>query len=70
VQTPTSYKVQYLSGERWVDVKGLKKSPETPKGSAKNTASFEKVTSQKIRAVFTNSGKARSGLTEFEVWEK
>jgi hypothetical protein len=51
-------------------VKGLKKSPETPKGSAKNTATFEKVTSQKIRAVFTNSGKARSGLTEFEVWEK
>ena len=70
VQTPTSYKVQYLSGERWVDVKGLKKSPETPKGSAKNTATFEKVTSRKIRAVFTNSGKARSGLTEFEVWEK
>ena len=70
VQTPTSYKVQYLSGEQWVDVKGLKKSPETPKGSAKNTATFEKVTSRKIRVVFTNSGKARSGLTEFEVWEK
>jgi hypothetical protein len=70
VHAPTSYKVQYLSGDRWVDVKGVKKSPETPKGSAKNSATFEKVTSQKIRVVFTHAGKARSGLTEFEVWEK
>ncbi|MFT6238852.1 MAG: hypothetical protein ACJAQT_000927 [Akkermansiaceae bacterium] len=70
VQAPTSYKVQYLSGDRWVDVNDVKKSPEKPKGSAKNSATFEKVTSQKIRVVFTNSGKARSGLTEFEVWEK
>ena len=70
VHAPTSYKVQYLSGDRWVDVKGLKKSPETPKGSAKNSATFDKVTSRKIRVVFTNAGKARSGLTEFEVWEK
>ncbi len=70
VHAPTSYKVQYLSGDRWVDVKGLKKSPEKPKGSAKNSATFDKVTSPKIRVVFTHTGKARSGLTEFEVWEK
>ena len=70
VQSPISYKVQYQSGDRWVDVKGVKKSPETPKGSAKNTATFDGVTSRKIRVVFTHAGKARSGLTEFEVWEK
>ena len=70
VYAPTSYKVQYLSGDRWVDVEGLKKSPEKPKGSAKNSATFDKVTSPKIRVVFTHDGKARSGLTEFEVWEE
>tara|TARA_B110000879_G_scaffold155028_1_gene200408 strand:- start:1126 stop:3660 length:2535 start_codon:yes stop_codon:yes gene_type:complete len=70
VQAPISYKVQFQSGDQWVDVKDVKKSPEKPKGSAKNSATFEKVTSRKIRVVFTNSGKARSGLTEFEVWEK
>ena len=70
VQAPISYKVQFQSGDQWVDVKDVKKSPEKPKGSAKNSATFEKVTSPKIRVVFTNSGKARSGLTEFEVWEK
>ena len=50
--------------------KVVKKSPEKPKGSAKNSATFDKVTSPKIRVVFTHAGKARSGLTEFEVWEK
>lgn len=46
------------------------KAPETPKGSGKNIAAFDSITSRNVRAVFTNAGNARSGLTEFEVWEK
>lgn len=70
VQAPGDYTIQYQSGERWIDVKRLKKSPEKPLGSAKNTAIFDKASAQKIRILFTHAGQARSGLTEFEVWEK
>jgi hypothetical protein len=70
VQPPASYAVQYLEKDRWTDVPGASHSPKKPKGSAQNSVTFDGVTSNKVRVVFTHAGRPRSGLTEFEVWEK
>ncbi len=70
VQPPASYTVQYLAGDQWSDVANVNRSPEKPRGSARNTVTFDEVTSNKVRVVFAHAGKPRSGLTEIEVWKK
>jgi hypothetical protein len=35
-----------------------------------NTITFGRVSARKVRVVFAHAGKARSGLTEIEVWEE
>jgi hypothetical protein len=44
--------------------------PKLPAGSRANTITFAKVTTSKLRIVFTHKGKARSGATEIEVWRE
>jgi hypothetical protein len=70
VQAPDSYTVEYLDGDAWKEVAGVKKSPEKPQGGAMNTATFEPLKSRKVRVVFTHAGRSRTGLTEIEAWEK
>ena len=70
VQPPASYTVQYLDGDAWKEASNLKRSPQKPRGSTMNTVTFDAVKSSKVRVVFTHAGKARTGLTEIEVWEK
>jgi hypothetical protein len=70
VQPPASYTVQVLMGEQWKDVEGQKKSPAIPTGSALNTVTFPRVTTRKIRVLFTHQGESRSGVTEMEVWKE
>jgi hypothetical protein len=69
VQAPTSYAVQYFADGGWHDVTNPVKSPATPAGGAVNTISFTKVTASRLRVVFTHNGKARSGVTELELWK-
>ena len=68
VQAPTSYEIQYWSGEKWLAVDEAKLTPEKPAGSQWNTATFSAVQSDKLRIVFQNRGGARSGVTEVSVW--
>src|SRR5262249_24154132 len=70
VQRPTSYTVQFWDGSAWKDAPEQKKAPEQPLGGMNNTVTFQRVGTSKIRVVFTHKGKARSGLTEIEVWQK
>jgi hypothetical protein len=35
-----------------------------------NVVTFTPLEVSKLRVVFTHNGNARSGMTEFEVWEK
>jgi hypothetical protein len=35
-----------------------------------NTVTFTPVKTPKLRVVFTNKGKARSGVSEIEIWSK
>jgi hypothetical protein len=70
VQAPEKYTVQCWDGKEWRDVAGQKKSPEAPAGGVRNTVTFPPVTTGKVRVVFTHKGKARSGLSEIEMWPK
>ena len=54
----------------WRDAANQVKSPTMPASSAMNTVTFAKVTTPKIRVVFTHKGDARSGVTELEIWKE
>jgi hypothetical protein len=70
VQAPAKYTVQYWDGSAWQDIPEQKKSPETPAGGVRNTVTFPQVKTTKMRVVFTHKDKARSGLSEIELWPK
>jgi hypothetical protein len=70
VQAPEKYTAQFWDGAAWKDVPRQKKSPETPAGGVRNTVTFPQVQTAKVRVVFTHQGKARSGLSEIEIWPK
>jgi hypothetical protein len=70
VQAPEKYAVQSWDGSAWQDVAGQKKSPEAPAGGVRNTVTFPPLQTAKVRVVFTHKGKARSGLSEIEMWPR
>ena len=59
-----------IADGEWRDAANQIKSPAAPLGGAMNTVTFNKVTTPKLRVVFTHQGKARSGLTELELWKE
>ena len=70
VQPPKDYVVQAWTGETWRDVDVASRDPEKPTGSMANTVTFAPATTRKVRVLFTHAGRARSGVTELELWEK
>jgi hypothetical protein len=68
VQPPTSYVLQHWTGAEWRDIESVRKVPEHPIGNQWNTATFDPVTSSRVRVVFTHNGQSRSGVTEVMVW--
>ena len=68
VQPPTRYDVEYWDGNGWKPVANPRLAPEKPVGGLFNEARFDRVSSEKLRIVFTHAGKARSGATEVLVW--
>ena len=70
VQPPASYTVQYFSDGEWREAANQTKSRAAPTGSAINTVTFTRVTTPRIRVLFTHQGKARSGVTELELWRE
>jgi hypothetical protein len=70
VQAPANYIVQYFANNEWRDAANQVKSPVTPAGGAMNTVTFGKVSTPRVRVVFTHTGKARSGVTELELWKE
>jgi hypothetical protein len=68
VQAPASYVLQYVVDGKWLDVPAQVRTPEAPAGNMANTVRFPKVTTSKVRLVFTHKGKSRSGITELELW--
>lgn len=70
VQPPRSITIEYWDGATWRSVRNPKAVPKKPTGNMANTIHFDPVSASKIRAVFTHEGRARSGVTEFEVWRE
>ncbi|MDP6718994.1 MAG: discoidin domain-containing protein, partial [Pirellulaceae bacterium] len=70
VQAPTQMRVETWNGTAWVEAQQQVADPKLPVGSTANTITFSKVTTSKLRIVFTHKGKARSGATEIEVWRE
>jgi len=68
VQPPVKYELEYWSGQTWEAISKVRKKPEKPTGSQWNSATFEPITTNKLRIVFTHAGSARSGVTEVMVW--
>jgi hypothetical protein len=67
VQPPEKYVVQTWTGAAWRGVENPTAELATPTGGMANTVKFNATTTSKIRIVFTNKVKARSGVTELEV---
>jgi hypothetical protein len=70
VQPPEKYVVQAWTNSEWRDAEDQASKPAVPTGGMANTVTFKQVKTSKVRVVFTNKGKARSGVTEIEAWEK
>lgn len=70
VQAPTKMRVEIWNGTDWVEAQEQVADPKLPAGSVANTIKFSKVTTRKLRIVFTHKGGARSGATEIEVWRE
>jgi hypothetical protein len=70
VRPPAAYTVQSWTGSAWQDAPDQTKSPAKPVGSALNTVTFPKLTTARLRVVFTHQGQARSGVTELLVWKE
>jgi len=63
-------RVETWNGTAWVEAQQQVADPKLPVGSTANTITFSKVTTSKLRIVFTHKGEARSGATEIEVWRE
>jgi hypothetical protein len=70
VQPPSAYTLEGWNGSEWKELAQQVKSPAIPTGNMANVVAFTTAEISKLRVVFTHHGKARSGMTEFEVWEK
>ncbi|MDB4679216.1 discoidin domain-containing protein [Rhodopirellula sp.] len=68
VQTPLGYEVEVWNDTTWVRLGEITRSPLKPLGSQWNTATFSSQTTDKLRIVFQNRGRARSGVSEVMVW--
>src|SRR5262249_51490069 len=70
VQSPAGYHVQYWDSKAWRDAEQQKKNPAIPVGGERNSVSFQRFKAQRVRVVFTHRGKARSGVSEIEIWKE
>ena len=57
-------------GRAYVANFGFDSGKEEPRGGEFNEVRFDRVTTARLRVVFTNAGKARSGVTEVLVWRE
>jgi hypothetical protein len=65
---PTNYTLQYWTGTAWAEIPNMQKTPAIPLGNGENTITFEPLTTSRVRAVFTNQGKAATALVQMKVF--
>jgi hypothetical protein len=70
VQPPSDYAIEGWIDGKWKALSNQAKSPPEPTGNMANALKFDPVVLTKLRILFTHKGKARSGLTELEIWKE
>jgi hypothetical protein len=70
VQAPGAYTVEHWMDGEWREAGDQRKLPAAPIGNRINEVTFTRVTTQKIRFVFKHKGRARSGVTEVQLWRE
>ena len=68
VQRPIKYDFEIWNGDKWQPIEDVQRKPEEPAGSQWNSATFKSRKATKLRILFTNRDRARSGVTEVMVW--
>ncbi|KAF5664941.1 coagulation factor 5 8 type domain-containing protein [Fusarium circinatum] len=69
VRIPTSYDLQYWTGNVWVTVPGQIRSPMPASSNAETTIKFPPISTSRLRVVAPNAGSGVGwGLSEFEIW--
>ncbi|WP_136606238.1 Ig-like domain-containing protein [Paenibacillus dokdonensis] len=67
---PASYKIQYKSGEDWVDVKNMKSDPVSTALRQANKYTFDMVKTSALRVDMTAQTGMGIGITEIKVFSK
>jgi hypothetical protein len=68
IRPPARIDLEVWDGASWQTIPGQSRSPSVPAGHMANTVTFPTLETNQIRAVFTHTKRARTGLTEFEAW--
>ncbi|UNI16817.1 hypothetical protein JDV02_003217 [Purpureocillium takamizusanense] len=69
VRIPSSYDLQYLSGNNWTTVPGQKRSAPPTTSNVETRITFPTIMASQLRVVAPNPGAGQGwGLSEFEVW--
>ncbi|MHA0856133.1 Ig-like domain-containing protein [Paenibacillus sp. CMAA1364] len=67
---PASFKIQYKSGDTWVDVTNVQSNPSTPTGGKGNVYSFDMVQTSALRVDMTSQSVKSLAITEINVFTK
>jgi hypothetical protein len=69
VRIPSSYDLQYWTGNSWATVPGQNRSPMPTTSNVETKVTFPALKTSQLRVVAPNPGSGRGwGLSEFEVW--
>ncbi|WP_318615686.1 glycoside hydrolase family 2 TIM barrel-domain containing protein [Sporosarcina sp. YIM B06819] len=67
---PASYKIQYKSGDHWIDVANLQSNPATTAIRQANMHSFDRVKTSAIRVDMTAQAGMAIAITELKIFSK
>ncbi|HEV3164428.1 MAG TPA: glycosyl hydrolase family 65 protein, partial [Isosphaeraceae bacterium] len=68
IRAPSRFDLEFWNGSAWVEIPRQTRAPNEPAGHRANVIRFPVLGTRKIRALFTHSPGAKTGLTEFEAW--
>lgn len=70
VSYPASYKIQYKSGDDWLDVTGLQITPKVPRLEQANHHTFDMVKTSAIRVLMTAQPNKALAITELKIFTR
>ncbi|KAF4947819.1 hypothetical protein FSARC_13881 [Fusarium sarcochroum] len=69
VRIPSTYNLQYWTGDDWANIPGQVRSPIPTTSNDETTVTFPAISTSQLRIVAPNAGSGVGwGLSEFEVW--